>query len=176
MIFLIAHRQSRRWLLSRLWYNVHSVALCLGTLSTLVSWGQPIYLFLQTHTFIHIQSISFDPFFEEHIYINICHQFSYAFALAILWFIVITCITIFLFIKSRHIFISNLSDTWHCGICVVLIAFFGVIAVICGFLLADYPDLFGSVVGALLWLCVTLVLIVLFLHLVSHLHYAIYLW
>ena len=43
---------------------------------------------------------------------------------------------------------------------------FSLPGVISAFLLADYPDLFGQVVGTLIWLCVTLVLIILFLHLV----------
>lgn len=121
----------------------------------------------QWFIFSYFQSIDFDPFLEEFIYVNICHQFSYGFALAILWFVAIICISIYMFIKARQIFIPNLSDTWHCGLCVIVIAVFAVISTVCGFLLAEQPDLFGSVVGTLLWLCVTLVLIILFLHLVS---------
>uniref|UniRef100_A0A7M5VET0 G-protein coupled receptors family 3 profile domain-containing protein n=2 Tax=Clytia hemisphaerica TaxID=252671 RepID=A0A7M5VET0_9CNID len=112
-----------------------------------------------------MMTIDFDPFIEEYIYINICKGFSYPFAFAIVWFAALLVTATYLYYKTRHLFISNLSDVWHCGLCVLIIDLFIVAGLICAFLLADYPDLFGQVVGTLLWLCVTLVLIILFLHL-----------
>jgi len=70
-------------------------------------------------------------------------------------------------VKARHIFLSTLIDTWHCGICVLVIIMFGVAILIAGFLTAENPDVFAAVVGTLLWLCMTIVLIIMFIHLVG---------
>lgn len=112
------------------------------------------------------QNIPFDPFVQKWHYLEICDcENNIIWLLTIsIFFVLLLLAALYFALTTRKLFIYPMNDTWNCGICIYVILCFGIYCLLVGFLAADYPDLFFGLIAAGIIICVTAVLIILFLH------------
>lgn len=112
------------------------------------------------------ENIPFDPFVQKWHYLEICDcENNIIWLLTIsIFFVLLLLAALYFALTTRKLFIYPMNDTWNCGICIYVILCFGIYCLLVGFLAADYPDLFFGLIAAGIIICVTAVLIILFLH------------